>query len=843
MNWFIRSKPVAPESTKISCHKGSIRIQNPQVFGESGTGWQAFVERLAGISDVQTVEIDRRSGTASIHFAASETSHRRLLEQMSSVLAAPAANGGRRPLAGLDEHLAGRRRITLHRRGNSFSVWELMHVTRGRVRVRDAGLRGQVDLVRKLELELHTLPGVQTVAASASSGSVVVWFDPTAIHHETVLALMDDAVRSTELASARGIPPKASFTLANTALVLATVGEFMFPAVLPASALLLVGVNLPTMIMACKDLRHGRLGLPILQTTIVAATLASSGFIASSLMSWLLLFWQNRHARRVATARQILGATVRKQNRTAWVSRDGIDLETPVDRLQPGDILTIRPGDSLPVDGKILSGTAMVDESLVRGSDGLVCRTIEQTILRGTVVVEGDLRVQVVRCGTDTVAERIGQALDAATHQTSLAIKHAPPTIARRAVPPVLLTAGVGLMVGDVTTAGAILRPDYATGPGMGSALMLVHQLGACLQAGLIVRQPRVFPTMARVDLMLVDRHPALERRQLELDRVAVTGQLTEGELLQYAECGLRGICDPRSSAVTTACAARNLTRSEFAAGCQNGGIELWDQGRHVRIAGSIAAPLGQEGNSSAVAAGPIEITCNGQPAGTMTFRTTSRLAAQEALSRLRTDHRLQVGLLAPTDSREATELAAALGVDFHSVCSTDADKARYIEECRGKGHRVAYVGDCTANPLAAQAADVSIAPVTDPGAESDPAEVWMLREDFSRLAVLCEVARTSRRQQQMHHGLTLIPNLACVAGAFFFGFTSLAAVVISNLGTYTVYRRSVKALGQTERRLLSRRLPMQRLRMDAAIPDGVVPSHRMELVTESSAQGNSMVM
>lgn len=841
MTWFLRTKPVSPGSTKISCHKGSIRIQNPLLFGASEERWQSFVERLVAIPEVQTVEIDRKTGTASIHFATDQTSHKRLLEQMSGVLAAPASTNGRRPFAGLDEHLAGRRRITLHRRGDTFSVWQLMHVTRGRIRVRDTGLRGQVELVRKLELELHTLPGVRTVAASASSGSVVIWYDPSAIPCDNVLALMDDAVQSTGLASARGIPPKASFTLANTALVLATVGEFMFPAVLPASALLLVGVNLPTIIMACKDLRHGRLGLPILQTSIVAATLASSGFIASSLMSWLLLFWQNRHARRVATARQILGATVRKHNRTAWVSRDGVDLETPVEHLQPGDILTIRPGESLPVDGKILSGTAMVDESLVRGSDGLVCRTIEQTILRGSLVVEGDLRVQVIRCGQDTVAERIGQALDAATHDTSLSIKQAPPTIAKRAVPPVLLTAGVGLMVGDVTTAGAILRPDYASGPGMGNSLMLVHQLGACLHAGLIVRKPSVFSVAARVDMVLVDWQPALERRHFEIERISTSGPFTEDELLQYADCGLRGICDSRSTAVSAACASRNLSQLDLPAACQAGGVELWDRGRQIRIAGDAALPLGQALSSDSTSIGSLEIMCDGQPVGSVTFRPTARLAAEPALTSLRTDHRLQVGLLAQDDGTETRNLVEALGIDFHQVCASDEAKARYIEECRQKGHRVAYVGDCLANPLAAQAADVSIAPVADPGLESDPAEVWMLQGDYSRLAALFEVARSSRRQMQMQNGMTLIPNLACVAGAFFFGFTSLAAVVISNLGTYTVYRRSVKALGQTERRLLSRRLPMQRLRLDSAASNGGLPAHRSELISATVTEDRSM--
>src|SRR4029079_18727202 len=93
-----------------------------------------------------------------------------------------------------------------------------------------------------------------------------------------------------------------------------------------------------------------------------------------------------------------------------------------------------------------------------------------------------------------------------------------------------------------------------------------------------------------------------------------------------------------------------------------------------------------------------------------------------------------------------------------------------------------------------------------------------MLQDDYSRIGALCAIARASRRNSQMHHGMTLIPNLTCVAGAFLFGFTSLAAVIISNFATYTVYKRSVAELHQTERRLLGRRLPQRPRRLlDAA--------------------------
>jgi Cu2+-exporting ATPase len=859
MKLFSRESGSRKPATQVTCRPGMIRIQNDEVFGSASERWGAFVERLRPLSEIRTIEIDRNRGTAALGFSPEQKNLKTLLERLAQALSTGHRADGLSDLAGLQAHFAGRRQIRLFRREAGFSTWELIHELPGRLRIRDRGLCGRTDLVRQLELELHTLPGVQTVTTSATTGSVLIRFDVRSIDRESLLTALDEMVRCSDiLALGRGAPARASFTLANTTLAVATVGEFFFPAVLPVSAILLVATNLPSFRGALNDLGGRRIGLPLVQTSIVAGTLVTGGFIASSMMSWLLLYWQNRHTRRVATARQILGSAVRKQNRTVWVCRENVELETPSSQLQPGDVISVRSGDLLPVDGKVVSGTALVDESVVRGTEGYVCRTITHTILRGSLIVEGELRVEVTRCGDDTVAGRIGQVLDAATGHTTLAFKQHPPSIARRAVSPTLLTAGVGLMVGDVGTAVAILRPDYATGPGIGGALLLVHQLGAALQAGLVVRHAGVFAAMATIDMILLDDHPALWRTELDVAGVIATGPLSADQILQYAELALRGMCDPRSGALTMQCLERGLPVLDLPTNCVADGIEILAGPHPIRVTGLAAfappvdaeavdaraddeaaydeaaddeaaydetaydetvAPLGNARERSARSGDPehtLEILHDGHSVGRVTFRPGERLAAARALFALRTECGAQVGLL--SGDAGSTERSRALGLDFQHACATDEERARFIVECRNSGHRVAFVGDCRGNPAAAAAADVAIALDSQPTDDGDPAGVWLLQPDYGRIATLWEISRTSRRQEQMQHGMTLIPNLACVAGAFLFGFTSLAAVVISNLGTYTVYRRSTTALHETERRLLSRRPPVRpRRRIETA--------------------------
>jgi Cu2+-exporting ATPase len=148
----------------------------------------------------------------------------------------------------------------------------------------------------------------------------------------------------------------------------------------------------------------------------------------------------------------------------------------------------------------------------------------------------------------------------------------------------------------------------------------------------------------------------------------------------------------------------------------------------------------------------------------------------------------MAIGLLSDRPSAEAAALAARLGVDFHLGGLSSEGKAEAVRSCRRRGLRVAYVGDCLGEPDAARAANVAISLADPVDPAHDPAQVLVLRPDLDWAAGLRDRARSHVDRVRSVQGFVLIPNLACVAGAFFLGFTSLSAVVLTNLGTLAVY-------------------------------------------------------
>jgi Cu2+-exporting ATPase len=379
-----------------------------------------------------------------------------------------------------------------------------------------------------------------------------------------------------------------------------------------------------------------------------------------------------------------------------------------------------------------------------------------------------------------------------------------PSEFAERAVPPALATASLGFLVGDATVAAAVLRPDYATGPGIGGSAMLIERLGACFDEGIVVRRPDVFHQMAQADLVLLDHDPSLTARVLELEDVHVAGELSPDAILEYAECAVRQFHDPRARAVAVAFAFQGGMPLSFPVRFRLGGVEFNDGARRIRVDGFAGGRIADGDGMVPDRCAPLRVYVNDDLAGWLTFYEGVACAAATPVFDLRTRCGMQVELLAPDAAQPG--LADALGVDEVHVCVTDAAKAQLIRTFRRQGRRVVYVGNCRQNPQAAAIANLAVFPAPDLTWDADPAGVWLLQPFYEKLVQLRDVARSMRHQEQLHFNLILIPNVVCVAGALLFGLTSLAVVVLSNLGTFSVYSRSRAALERTQRRLRERR-------------------------------------
>jgi Cu2+-exporting ATPase len=752
------------------------------------------VRRIAAVAAVTRVEIDRRGGIAAVHYGASTVGLKQFLQKMAAALAE--TDQSTASSVAVPRRLsADRSSLRLFRRGNGFSTWQVAHELRGRLRVRDVSLTDCPATVQRIGGELAGCPGIEEVSAGPLTGSLTIGFDPARTDRDSILARLDELTEHGGLVRCQSLPGAGRWLFAGATLAVAVAGALIFPPLLPVSAALLVAGNIGTMRDAWRQMRRGRAGLPVLHAAIVGATLSSGGFVAASLMHWLLLYWEDRRARLTEAGRQMLSSALPRPAESAWVLRDGVELQTPVASLRPGDVVAVREGDVVPVDGRVVSGTALLEEVTVRNS-GLVCRSMGTEVLAGSYVVEGELRVEALCCGDMTMAMALNRTLAAVSGSEANGDVSSPPEFAERAVPPVLMTAGVGFLVGDVATATAVLRPDYATGPEIGDSLSMIERLETCLDRGIVVRRTDVFAKMAQADLVLLDEMPALMARVVQIEDVQVADGYAVDEVFELAACGVRQLNDPRARALVDARDFYGRQRVDAPLRFHSGGVEFMHRGRTVRVEGLPA--------SGPANAAPLRVLSDGKLAGCITF-CEGTCTATTAIRELRACG-MKVELLASALPSRPGSMAQSLREGDPRICPSDEFRSALIRRLRGEGHGVVYVGDCRRNPLAAAAADVAVFPSPDPSWMHDPSGVWLLDPECEKLVVLRHIAVAMRDEARSHRNLILVPNVACIAGAFLLGFSSLAVVVLSNLGTFTIYSHGRDALARTERRLQSRR-------------------------------------
>ena len=296
-----------------------------------------------------------RAGCHYLHF--SNAYRQRLRGQLSVDAAMPSAGS---ILGDLARHVGP---LRIERFGGVLTTWEIVHHRPGRLRLRHPALRGEPIAALRVRDAILNSPGVTECTVRPVTGSVLIRFDADSTSASNLLRILDHARHAPAVAPAeqtRQVSP-AGLKLATSSLVLAVAGETTAPFLLPVCAVLLVGSNLTTFRAALRQLLRGQLGLPVLYTTIVAATLASGQFIASATMNLMLTFWGSALRDRVDKRRRRLLGQIAQQPRfvrLAMPDHDGNHVEIMVDDLKSNDKVLVSAGERIPADGQVKQGHA-----------------------------------------------------------------------------------------------------------------------------------------------------------------------------------------------------------------------------------------------------------------------------------------------------------------------------------------------------------------------------------------------------------------------------------------------------------------------------------------------------
>lgn len=763
--------------------QGTLTLVDDRVFGSEREALaRRFARRVLRFDEVRSLALDPSRSSVTLAFQGVNCKPADLVMRLADAVA-----GGCDELeeVALPQWPASEP-VTLHRYGDIISLLEILGSTGGRLLAHHPMIGRDPTIARRVEETLLVEPGVLEVTAISAKAQLWVRFNPRAISLGVLIRLIEVGLFRAD--AARALLGQANFAHANVSLGFAATSEFVLPIVAPVTAGMLVLSNLETFGAAAHQAREGKFGLPVLYTSIVGVTLASGQFLPAALMFWFFRYWERRYRQDLEVESEtLLMQTVRTPNDARVLTEDGGGRRAPGRELAVGDRVRVLAGEAVAVDAQVLGGAALVDEMRVRGTPTPVRRVPGDQVLAGSKLIAGALDLAVSRTGEDTQAAYIAQTLIDAVMPAprSWALNQDAEEFAGRAVGPTFFAAGAGLVVGDLTMAGAILRPDYATGVGLATPLETLRDVKLAAWNGIVVRLSTAFKRLASTSWVLLEDHELLHYCDCEVVEIR-TNRRDEHRLLHVTAAAGVWLGDERGPALARACRERGLIvrRADLREIAVDGIIADY-RDRVVRLRGCPVVGLDPP---------PLSVEFDGIEVARIRFRRNEHPTAADAVRQLQ-----RAGLcvfLASECSADATErLASQLGVDRHGADMHLDDKIRLLRDLRRDGVGIVFVGDCTTGAQAAREAHLAIALAGGDTLGREGWDVALLGPSIERLPTLFALARDHTKRIERARHAVMAPNLLCVAGAFSFGLTGLAAVFISNFGTSIAYNNAVRSL------------------------------------------------
>lgn len=477
------------------------------------------------------------------------------------------------------------------------------------------------------------------------------------------------------------------------------------------------------------------------------------------------------------------------------VADDGTETTVDVDSILPGQVLRVRPGESIPVDGVVLEGSSAVDESALTGESIPVEKAAGDTVNAATVNRTGSFTFRVTRVGADTSLAKIIQLVEDA-NATKAPIARMADKVAGVFVPVVFVISAVTFAVwmaltGSInealTSAVAVLVISCPCALGLATPVAIMVGTGKGAEMGILFKSAEALENLRSVGTVVLDKTGTVTRGKPAVTDIVVAARadgspaMSEKALLKLAAALERSSEHPLAEAIMAECESRGIVArmAEDFAAVPGRGVTA-REGQNVIAAGNVRlmnelgaeVPAGLAEQFAAEGKTPLFFAKNGELAGTIAVADEVKETSAEAIAALRklgVDVRMLTG-----DNRVTAEaIARRVGLTSEQVIADvlPADKERHVRELQDAGGKVAMVGDGINDSPALARADVGLAIGTGADIAKEGADVVLMRSDLMDVARAIELSRATIRNIKQDLFWALFYNgigIPLAAGVFF---------------------------------------------------------------------------
>lgn len=673
----------------------------------------------------------------------------------------------------------------------------LVHRIPGRARLRGEKRFG-VRTAEALADGLDAIAGMEGVRVNPRTGSVLLLYSEEGALERACLFL-----NGADCTEQKPVPARVPAAAAEGRPSLFPFFRYLFlRPLLPLAVNMVTAFSgaLPYLRRCVSSLMHGRLDVDALDGTAIAISLLRRDFGTVGLLTLLLGFGDALERYTQKKSLENLASHLALQVDRVWVLRHGEEVLIPFSALEESDLVIVRAGSAIPVDGVVARGTASVNESSMTGEPMGVMRAAGASVYAGTVVEDGEVYVRPTSIGRDTRMQQIVRFIEN-TEQMKAGIQGRFEKLADRAVPFTFGLAGlVWLFTRNLTRAASVLLVDYSCALRLATPLAILAAMNEGVKHKVMVKGGRFLEALASVDTVVFDKTGTLTQSRPEVARVVPAAGFDENEVLRLSACLEEHFPHPVARAVVHGAEERNLRHAEehteveyvVAHGIAShwkgkrvllGSRHYLSQDEHVDLSPmeEHIAALSREGYSL------LYLAVDGSIAGIIAMEDPLRPESPALIRRLREMGVSHVLMLTGDDVRTASVVAEKLGITEFRAQVLPEDKARVVRELREEGRTVLMLGDGINDSPALSSADVGVTLRDGADLAREVADVVLMGGSLKELVTALELGRGAMRRIHFNFAATMALNSAFLFG----GLTGLLqpgiSAVLHNLTTLGV--------------------------------------------------------
>jgi len=536
--------------------------------------------------------------------------------------------------------------------------------------------------------------------------------------------------------------------------------------------------------------KERKIGNDVLVSSSIFMGLALNFYFPLTVGAWFYYIGRKMISKARNRTRTMVTQVYEKQPRTVWLAKDGDEIEVPLETLNRGDVVVVSSGLTIPVDGTIADGMAMVDQYLLTGESQLAEKDAGDAVFASTMVISGKLFIEVEKTEKETAASQIASMLNAAdSYKIDAQLKGE--EWADTAALPLMVGGGLALPLLGPSSSVVILNSSIGNPIRIQAPLGTLNHVTLASQRHILVKNGQALEKLNQVDTILFDKTGTLTDIEPEISRIVSFNRFKEEEILRFAAIAESRLSHPIAHAILKKAEECNLELpyvddSEYQIGY---GIRVRFEGAVVKV-GSLRY-LEREGievsedidraieNSHARGFSSIVVAVDDCLVGAIELQASVRPEVERMISGLRQRKIEQIHLISG-DHRQATrKLAAELGMDGFSCDVLPEEKAYIVEQFQREGRTVCFVGDGINDAMAMQRADLSISLSGAATIATDVAPIVLMDGSLTGINDLFDISKNLNKNMKNSLLITLIPAAISIPGALIFGLGVMASYIV----------------------------------------------------------------